>query len=214
MPSLLQIEVSPSGDESVSRTISKEYVSVWQQAHPDGQVILRDLDADPVPHLDAEGIFAIYTPEEARSEGMVRKLAYRDSLIDEITSVDEVLISSPMWNFSVPSVLKAYIDQIIGTGRIDTSAGTGLVGKKVTFVVAQGGSYKEGAPRHGWDYQVDYLDLVARALGATDIEVLHADFTLAGVAPGMDDLIGMREQSFAAAMDAARARAAGTSVSS
>ena len=81
-------------------------------------------------------------------------------------------------------------------------------GKKVTFVVAQGGSYKDGAPRAGWDFATGYLELVAKALGATDIEVILAEFTLAGVAPGMESLMDAKNASVAAAKEAARKRAA------
>ena len=210
MPSLFQLEVSPSGEQSVSRAISAEFVAAWKQANPEGQITTRDLDANPVPHLDGEAIFAAYTPVESHSDGMKAKVQFRNELIDEVEAADEILISTPMWNYSVPSVLKAWVDQLIDNARVNTSTGTGLVGKKVTFVVAQGGSYKEGAPRHGWDYQTDYLRLFASSLGATDVEVVHAEFTLAGVAPGMEDLVGLKEESIAAAKDAARARAAGS----
>ncbi len=71
MSSLLVIEVSPGGEHSVSRAITGEYVTAWKAAHADGQVIVKDLATNPVPHLDAEAIFAGYTPEESRSSGMV-----------------------------------------------------------------------------------------------------------------------------------------------
>ena len=85
------------------------------------------------------------------------KHAFRHELIADITGVDEILISTPMWNWTIPSVLKAYIDQVILPGTLDGSGADGLKGKKVTFVVSQGGSYAEGAPRHGWDYETGAL---------------------------------------------------------
>jgi FMN-dependent NADH-azoreductase len=207
MSSLLLIEVSPGGEHSVSRSISAEFVAAWSAKNAGGTVITRDLAKDPVPHLDGEAIFAGYTPVESRSEGMVAKHAFRNDLIKEITGVDHILISTPMWNWSVPSVLKAYIDQIIIPGVLDGSGASGLTGKKVTFVVAQGGSYAEGAPRHGWDYETGYLKLVASALGSTDIDIILAELTLAGVVPGMEALIGKKEESIAAAKAKAKVRA-------
>jgi FMN-dependent NADH-azoreductase len=207
MSSLLVIEVSPGGENSVSRSITGEYVTAWKTAHAGGNVIVKDLATNPVPHLDAEAIFAGYTPEESRSSGMVAKHAYRHELIKEITGVDEIVVSSPMWNWTIPSVLKAYIDQIIIPGTLDGSGADGLKGKKVTIVVAQGGSYAEGAPRHGWDYETGYLKLVFNALGATDVEIILAELTLAGVVPGMEALVPKKEASIAAAKDAARTRA-------
>jgi len=138
---------------------------------------------------------------------MVAKHAFRNDLIKEITGVDHIVISTPMWNWSVPSVLKAYIDQIIIPGVLDGSGAAGLTGKKVTFVVAQGGSYAEGAPRHGWDYETGYLKLVASALGSTDVDIILAELTLAGVVPGMESLIGKKEESIAAAKAQAKVRA-------
>lgn len=207
MTSLLLIEVSPGGENSVSRGITKEYLKSWSAKNPDGKIISRDFSVDPIPHLDAEGIYAGYTPEADRSSAMAEKHAFRLELIEEITGVDEVLISTPMWNWAAPSVLKAYFDQIILPGVLDGSGAAGLTGKKVTFVVAQGGSYAEGAPRHGWDYQTGYLKLVANALGSTNVEVILAELTLAGIVPGMDALIGKKEASISAAKDAARDRA-------
>jgi len=207
MSSLLHIEVSPSGENSVSRSISSVFVDSWKSANADGNVIVRDLNSNPVPHLDAEAIFAGYTPEESRSEAMAAKHNFRHELITEITGVDHILISTPMWNWSIPSVLKAYIDQIILPGVLDGSGAAGLTGKKVTFVVSQGGSYAEGAPRHGWDYETGYLKLVANALGATDVEVILAELTLAGVVPGMESLVEKKEESIAAAKAKAATRA-------
>jgi FMN-dependent NADH-azoreductase len=207
MSSLLHIEVSPGGENSVSRSISADFLTSWNKKNPAGQVISRDLHTNPIPHLDAEAIFAGYTPEGDRSAGMAQKYAFRHELISEITGVTDILISTPMWNWSIPSVLKAYFDQIILPGTLDGSGADGLKGKKVTFVVSQGGSYAEGTPRHGWDYSTGYLKLVANALGATDVEVILAELTLAGVVPAMEPLKPKMEASIAAAKSKATSRA-------
>lgn len=204
---LLYISVSPTGEYSTSRQVGAEYLSTWQLSNPQGVVIERDLTREAVPHLDAEAIFSNYTPVENQSPSMAKKLNYRMSLISELLSVDEILVSTPLWNWSIPSVLKSYIDQIVVTGVLDNSK-PGLQGKKVTFVVAQGGSYKEGTPKAGWDFATGYLELVAKALGATDIATILAEFTLAGTAPGMDFLKEAKEKSLENAMSAARKRAA------
>lgn len=206
MATLLHIEVSPMGENSVSRKVSNEYLEAARAAGR--EVITRDLNADPVPHLDAEAIFAGYTPEDQRSESAAAKWNYRMDLIKEITGVDEILISTPMWNWTIPSVLKAYIDQIVVPGVLDGSGADGLKGKKVTFVVAQGGSYAPGAPRHGWDYTTGYLELVAKALGATDVQVILAELTFADIIESMKPLKPKADESFANAAAAAKERAA------
>lgn len=196
------------GENSISRSISAEFLASWTAAHPGGAVISRDLNANPVPHLDAETIFAGYTPEGQQSESMARKHKERHALINEILSVDEILISTPMWNWTLPSVLKAYFDQLVVPGLLDASGAQGLAGKKVTFVVAQGGSYSPGTPREGWDFMTGYLRHFASVLGSTDVEIILAELAFAGVVPGMDDLIGMKEASIAAAKKLAHERAA------
>ncbi len=128
--------------------MSTEYVNVWSAAHADGTVITRDLDTTPVPHLDVESISARFVPEADRSEPMAAKWGARTFLIEEISSADDVLISTPMWNWSVPSVLKAYLDNPLIPGVFDEGTAT-LAGKKITFVVAQGGSYADGTPKAG-----------------------------------------------------------------
>lgn len=208
MPTLLHVEVSPLGENSVSREVSAEFVQSWKEVHPDGAIIVRDLSTDPVPHLDAETIFAGYTPESDRPATMAAKHQARMELVDEILAADEVVISTPMWNWSLPSVLKAYFDQVIAPGRLDASGARGLAGKRITFVVAQGGSYAPGSPREGWDYLTGYLNHVATVLGSTDVNVVLAELTLAGVAPGMDDLVPMKEASISAAKKVAAERAA------
>lgn len=208
MSYLLHLEVSPLGENSVSRAISKEFTQAWKAAHPDGTIVLRDLATESVPHLDIEAIFAGRTPEEHRSPSMAAKLKYRHELIAEITGADEIIISTPMWNWSIPSVLKAYFDQIVLSGTLDASRARGLAGKKVTAVIAQGSSYGEGAPREGWDFGTGYLKLMANALGATDVEIIVAEYTLAGIAPGMDAFIDAKKTSIEAAKETARNRAA------
>lgn len=205
---LLHIEVSPLGENSVSRGISQEFAAAWTAAHPEGRIVLRDLAAETVPHLDGEAIFAGLTPEDQRSESMAAKFNYRKELIAEITGADEIIVSAPMWNWSIPSVLKAYFDQIIMSGTLDASRARGLAGKKITFIVAQGGSYVDGAPRAGWDFATGYLKLIAQALGATDVEIIVAEYTLAGIAPGMESFVDAKAASIEAAKQTARNRAA------
>ena len=208
MSHLLHLEVSPGGEHSISRTISSEFLAAYAASHANTAVITRDLATNPIPHLDGEAIFAGYTPEESRSATAAAKHNFRLELIEEIKNADDILVSTPMWNWNVPSVLKAYIDQIIIPGVLyGSSADDSLKAKRVTIVVSQGGSYVAG-PRQGWDYETGYLKQVFSALGAKDVEVILSEFGLAGVAPGMDDYVGAKNESIAAAKVAAKARGA------
>ncbi len=207
MSKLLHIEVSPWAENSLSRTVSAEYVASWNAANADGTVITRDLNTTPVPHLDVEALSAGYVDKADRSEPMAAKWGARIYLMEEISGADEILISTPLWNYGVPSVLKAYIDSIVIPDVFDEGTAT-LAGKKVTFVVAQGGSYAQGSPKAGWDYASGFLRQFASAMGATDIEVITIEFGLAGVVPALESFIPNKEASIAAAKETAQSRAA------
>jgi FMN-dependent NADH-azoreductase len=201
MSDLLHIEVSPLGDRSISRSISKEFLAVFNEKNPGAVIVTRDLAEDSIPHLDGETINAGYTPEANRSASMQAKHEFRTTLVEEVNNAKHILISTPMWNFAVPSVLKAWIDQIMMPGA------TKVIGK-VTVIVSQGGSYAEGAPRAGWDWQTGYLKQVFGSIGATDVEVILSEFGLAGVVPAMANFVDHKNVSIAAAKSAAKERAA------
>ena len=201
MSDLLHIEVSPQGDNSISRAISKEFLTTFNEKNPGAVIVTRDLATESIPHLDGETIFAGFTPEANRSEAMQAKHHYRLKLVNEVNEAKHILISTPMWNFSVPSVLKAWIDQII-------ISGTTKVTGKVTVIVSQGGSYAEGAPRAGWDWETGYLKQVFTSLGATDVEIILSEFGLAGIVPALSNFIEQKNDSIAAAKEAAKLRAA------
>jgi FMN-dependent NADH-azoreductase len=208
MSTLLHLAVSPSGERSISRSISNEYIAAFIAANPEGKIITRDLAKTPVDHLDSETISATYTPAEVRTEDQHRRHENRIELAYEIRKVDEILVSTPMWNWNIPSVLKAYLDQIIVPGILmGKGENDSLNAKKVTIIVSQGGSYSSDS-RIGWDFLTGYLKHVFTVLGATDIQVVVSEFGLAGVAPGMESLVEKKDASITAAKEAVRIRAA------
>ena len=200
MSDLLHIEVSPLGDHSISRSISKEFLATFNAKNPQATIVTRDLASEAIPHLDGETINAVYTPAENRTPEAQAKHDYRMVLVEEVNSAQHILVSTPMWNYSVPSVLKAWIDHIIVPGRTKVTG-------KVTVIISQGGSYAAGAPRAGWDWQSGFLKQVFSSLGATDVEIILSEFGLAGVAPTMADFVAQKSASIAAAKSAAQERA-------
>ncbi len=207
MPSLLYISASPQGPNSRSRGVADEFLKAYREKHADAKVIERDINAHPIPHLDGEAIGAGYVPEEARSASQKAKHQFRLDLINEIVGVNEILISTPMWNWAPPSVLKAYIDQIIIPGVLDVMQNKKLEGKRVTIVIAAGGSYSAGSWHPEWDHQSAYLKHIFTALGSADVEVIRTEYTLAGIVPGMESLVDKKEESHKEAIAAAVARA-------
>jgi len=207
MPYLLHIAVSPQGENSQSRALAHSFIASYKTTHPDTDVIFRDLAKDPVPHLDGETLVAGYLPEEARSDSQKVKIGLRLELTKEIIEADSVIVSTPMWNWSIPSVLKAYIDQIVYIGVLDPQQNRHLTGKRITILISTGGAYGPDSWHPEWDYESNYLKLIFSNLGATDIEVIRTEYTLAGVVPGMEELIPNKEQSLKDATVAAEVRA-------
>ena len=180
MPTLLQIDSSPLPD-SVSRELTREFVRTWKTAHPQGDVIYRDLAADPPPPIDAGWIDAAYTAPAARRPGQVQALALSDSLISELERADEYVIGVAMHNFSIPAVLKLWIDQIVRSGRTFAYGKEGprglLHGKKAAVVVASGGVYAPGTPAAAMNYIEPYMKTILAFLGVTDVKFIAAGGT-------------------------------------
>lgn len=110
MAHILHIDSSPRGDRSISRTVSKDSIAAWKQSHPNDTVAYRDLGHHPVPHVDEAWIAAAFTPPQNRTEELNRAIALSDTLVDEFLAADRYIFGVPMYNFSIPSTFKAYID--------------------------------------------------------------------------------------------------------
>jgi FMN-dependent NADH-azoreductase len=175
---LLEIDSSPLGAQSLSRQLTREFVRNWQASNPDGRVITRDLNATPIPPLDASWVAAVYTPEDKLSLAQRNQLALSDTLIAELQAADHYVLGVPMHNFSVPSVLKLWIDQIARVNKTfsyATGTPVGLLnGKKATIVITAGGKYDAGTAMASFNFVEPYLRTVLGFLGVTDITVVSA----------------------------------------
>jgi len=193
MTTLLQINTSMFSNNGQSSQLADAFVAAWQHTHPDGHVEKRDLAAEPVPHLDAERFTGFLAKPEERTPAQQAAVDYSDRLIAELRSADVIVLGLPMYNFGVPSVLKAYFDHIARAGetfRYTAEGPVGLVtGKKVYVFATRGGIYS-GTPM---DTQSGYVQNFFRFLGMTDVEIIYAE----GLA--------MSEQSKATALVKARA---------
>jgi len=175
MKKLLQINASLFSGNGQSSTMSNQFVAGWREAHPDGEVTLRDLGADPVPHLTAQRFGALIAkPEERNAEQQV-VVDFSDALIDEIRNADVIALGLPMYNFGIPSALKAYFDHIARAGvtfRYTEKGPVGLLtGKKVYVFAARGGLYA-GSPL---DTQSGYVRDFLRFIGIDDVEFVYAE---------------------------------------
>jgi FMN-dependent NADH-azoreductase len=179
MVHILHIDSSPRAERSYSRKLSYEFVTAWKTAHPEDTLTYRDLGHNPVPHVDEPWIAAAFSPPEARTPELNEAIKLSDELVDEFLAADRYVFGVPMYNFSVPSTLKAYIDQIVRVNRtfaVNEQGYQGLVqGKKMLIITASGGSYRQGTPAAGYDFQEPFLRAIFGLVGVTDITFIHAD---------------------------------------
>lgn len=179
MAHILHIDSSPRGDRSRSRQLASEFVMQWQVLHPEDSITHRDLRKSPVPHITEEWIAADYTPPKAQTPAMTQILQFSDELVDELLAADRCIFSVPMYNFSVPSGFKAYIDHVVRVGRTFSFTDgefKGLIeGKKILFITARGDDYGTGSTHEGWDAQEPALRFAFQFMGITDIQFIHAN---------------------------------------
>jgi FMN-dependent NADH-azoreductase len=177
MPTLLQLDSSPL-ESSISRELTREFVRTWRIARPVGKVIYRDLAANPPRPVDALWIFSTFTPEISRTSEQNESLAPSDEFIAELEEADEYVIGVAMHNFSIPAVLKLWIDQIVRNGRTFTYKEGGrqglLRGKKATVLSASGGIYEAGTAAGALNFIDPYLKTVFSYLGVTDVKFVSA----------------------------------------
>jgi FMN-dependent NADH-azoreductase len=181
MPTLLHLDTSPL-ETSISRELAREFVATWQTANPDGTVIYRDLAAVTPAPITQAWVHAAYTSKDSRTAEQKALLVHSEDLIQELESADEIVIGVPMHNFSLPSSLKLWIDQIVRRGRTFSYSEAGpaglLKGKKATLLVASGGVYSPGTPAAAFDFGEPYLKMILGFIGITDVRT----FTVGGVA--------------------------------
>jgi FMN-dependent NADH-azoreductase len=181
MSTLLHIDSSPL-ETSISREMAREYVATWKIAHLDGGVIYRNLAAQTPSTIDQAWVGASFTPPDARTAEQKARLAESEELVDELFAADEVVIGIPMHNFSIPSPLKLWIDQVVRSGRSFRYGANGpeglLKGKIATLLFATGGDYAQGSPAAAMNFIEPYMRTILGFLGISDVRT----HTVGGVA--------------------------------
>jgi FMN-dependent NADH-azoreductase len=178
MPTLLHLDSSPLGEVSISRNLSRHYVEDWKLLHPQSSVVKRDLTQTSIPPVTAAWVSASYTPEDFRTPEEQKLLRLSDALIAELQTADEYVFGVPMHNFSIPSTLKLWIDQIVRAGETFTYVNgkpEGLLeGKKATFLIVSGGAYNAGTAMASLNFVEPYLRTIFGFLGVVDTTFINA----------------------------------------
>ena len=175
MKTLLTLRTSIHSSQGASSRLAADFVAAWRDANPEALVIERDLARDPVPHLTEERFAAFLTKPEARTAEQQAVAGYSDALISELQSADTIVIGLPMYNFGIPSTLKAYFDHVARAGqtfRYTEKGPEGLLkGKKAVVFATRGGLYA-GTPR---DTQTGYVRDFLAFLGITEVQFVYAE---------------------------------------
>jgi FMN-dependent NADH-azoreductase len=191
MPHLLHLDSSADLETSRSRAIGQTFVDAFLEADPQNTVTHRDLHRSPLPHLADS---SLHWP------GVLRPV--QASLIKELLAADVVLVGAPLYNYSMPSTLKAWIDYIHVPG-LTAGDKQPLAGRPAVVITSRGASYDEGSPTAGWDHAVPALQLVlGNALGMP-VTVISTSLTLAEVVPEFASQIDRSREELALAHDEA-----------
>ncbi len=175
MNTLLQLNSSLFSEEGQSSRLARAFVERRRAERPGLAVIERDLASDPVPHLSGARFQAFLAKPEMRTPEQAAVVAYSDALIDEIRRADTIVLGLPMYNFGVPSTLKAYFDHIARAGvtfRYTEQGPVGLLTGKKAYVFATRGGVHAGTPR---DSETSYVRQILAFLGIDDVEFIYAE---------------------------------------
>lgn len=194
MKTLLQINASLHSGEGQSSLLASRFVDRWKRSNADGQVVIRDLAANPIPHLDAERFKAFSTVPEERTAEQEAYAAESDELIAELEDADQVVLGLPMYNFGIPSTLKAWIDHVARAGRTFRYTENGAAGlladRPVVVFAARGGRYLGTQ----LDTQTAYVTHILNFIGIRNIEFVYAEGLAMGDEPRLQSLIGAQQE--------------------
>ncbi|WED42943.1 FMN-dependent NADH-azoreductase [Legionella cardiaca] len=176
---LLAIDASILGNHSISRHLMSYFLQNWQKRHPEAEIAYRDFAAQPINHLSQEIIAAKQKPDAELSSTLKQELELSETLITEFLTADEVIIGAPMYNFSIATQLKAWIDRILVAGRTfkyEKHGVTGLAtGKKISIISTRGNHYTNNASMQAMDHQENYLKTIFSFIGITDLTIIRAE---------------------------------------
>ena len=178
MPTLLRIDVSPRGDHSVSRKLTAAYAETWKSKNAGGKVVYRDLAATDLPFVDMNWIAGAYSSPDQHTPENKQALQLSDTLIAELKEADEIVVGAPMYNFTIPARLKAWIDHIVRIGVTFNAGPNGYEGllkeksRKAAFIISSGGDYTPGGPAEKYNQEGPYLQSIFGFLGITDTKVI------------------------------------------
>jgi FMN-dependent NADH-azoreductase len=193
MKTLLYLQTSIFGSKGQSAVLADTFINHWRTRHPEGRIVVRDLTAHPLPHLDADRFLALLADPAQRTAEQSAVVAESDSLVAELRDADELLIGMPMYNFAVPSQFKSWFDLVARAGvtfKYTPSGAVGLLADRPTTVLAtRGGRYQGGDA----DSQTPWLRQIFGFIGIRDLRFVYAEGIAMGEAAQTSALAAARE---------------------
>jgi len=178
MKNILYIQCSPKTAGSHSGQFAQEFVKGLSKALPAKNVVLRDLSNAPIPHVSSQHTLASEKQESMRNAAEQQALQLSDTLIAELEATDVLVIATPMHNYTVPSVLKAWIDHVMRAHRtikLTPQGKVGLIGDKRTYIIVSSGGHHTRQPAWQPDFLTPYLTEILRTVGITSIEFIYLE---------------------------------------
>ena len=208
MPNLLHLDssIEPEHSRSRSRAITAAFASAWREHGDRFTITYRDLHQDPIPHLDNAALhWASHLRPASAAAPSASAEALQRGLIEQLLNADVLLVGAPMYNYSLPSTLKAWIDHIHVPGLTspfdaDTQP---LAGRSAVVVTSRGGSYDAGSTTDGWDHTTPPLQLILGNAWGMTVSVIATNLPLAEQVPAMADQVGRARAELGQALEAA-----------
>jgi len=196
MPTLLHIDSSADLSRSRSRALTAAFADAWRARGPEYTVVRRDLHVDQLPHLESSALHWAAADRTAEETVAPEAEALRQEVIDELLAADVVVVGAPLYNYTVPSTLKAWIDRIHVPGIL-TGGVQPLAGRPVVTVVSRGATYDAGTPTEGWDHGSPVLHIVLGTALGMKLYPITVSATLADRLPDLAPLADHAAAEFA-----------------
>jgi FMN-dependent NADH-azoreductase len=181
---LLHLDASPRGARSHSRQLGQEFLAAFRTAQPAARIVTRDIGREPPPFVNEAWVEGAFAPADTHSPAARAALAVSNRYVDELLAADQLLITTPIHNLSLPAALKAWIDQVVRVGRTFARGEQGFAGlaqgKRAIVVVTSGSDFRPGTPGGAYNFLEPYLRAVFGFIGITDVQFIYAHSQGAG----------------------------------
>lgn len=192
MPTLFRLDASIRATGSVTRALADTLENALLAQTPGITPVKREIGLDPLPATAwADAVFAPHIPEDQRTAAQNSSLQLARTLADEFIAADAYLFAVPFYNFGVSQHFKAWVDLVITDPRLASGVESPIEGRPATLVVARGGGYGPGTPRHGWDHATAWYRRMLEDIWKLDLQIVECELTLADVNPAMAELRGL-----------------------